>query len=266
MPDQKPYKLGMALSGGGTRGLAHVGVLEVLAEVGLVPDLISGVSAGAIVGTLYQSGMNPDQILTFFHSVDLFDAKHLTFNSMGFINPMSFHDEIVGYFQENELGKLKRPMIIGTTNLNTGKGETFRQGEIVRPMLASASVPGLFKPVRINGDLHADGGIYSNLPARVIRDLCEFVIGVYVHPYPIGSLEDSEMKSPFRVLGRSYEIGRSVALEAEFAVCDIELITQDIESFGIFDMDGMRDIYELGKKTARAALADIQQQVGHLAS
>lgn len=263
MDTDSPYSIGIALSGGGTRGLAHIGVLEVLAGAGIVPDVISGASAGSLVGALQQADFTPDQMVNFFHNVPLFRTKGFTWAKPGLIDPMSLHDEIAAFFPENTFEGLQRPLFVNTTNLETGELEVFSSGPLVQPLLASSAVPGMFAPVQIKEHLYGDGGIYSNLPAKTIRSQCDFLIGVYVHPYPIERITAKDLKSALRVISRAYEIGRSVALQGELDVCDYVIITHEIEEYGIFDIEHMDEIYEVGKRTAQERVGELADKLAH---
>ena len=178
----KPYKLGIALSGGGARGFAHIGVLRALQEYGITPDIVSGVSAGSIVGVLYASGIAPDKIIS------LFDNKK--FND--FCEPCVPHK---GLFSLNKLGEflkkhlvvdtfeqLATPLVICATNLDKSIPVAFESGDLVNSVIASCSIPIIFNPVNINGTYCVDGGVLRNLPAWVLREKCDIVIGVNCSP------------------------------------------------------------------------------------
>ncbi|MFY8112145.1 MAG: patatin-like phospholipase family protein, partial [Flavobacterium sp.] len=116
---------GLVLSGGGSKGIAHAGVLQFLEEQNIIPKSISGSSAGSIVAALYGSGKSPREILAFFKSIYFFHWKHFTFSKAGLIDPESFKDYFTDIFNDSVLGDLKIPIHITATNMVKGNLTVF---------------------------------------------------------------------------------------------------------------------------------------------
>ena len=142
--------LGLVLSGGGMRGAAHIGAIKALEEHNLYPTHIAGTSAGAIVGALYAYGYKWEDILKFFKSVQILDIKKYALNKPGFIDAEKFYPEFKNYIINDDFSFLKKDLSITATNILNGNLEIFDKGELIRPILASAAMPGIFAPVKIN--------------------------------------------------------------------------------------------------------------------
>ena len=162
------YKTGLVLSGGGARGMAHIGALDALGRNNWEIDIISGVSAGAIIGSLYAAGHSPSAILELMKEKNIFDYTSLKPGSGGLLSLSGMKkllkDNLPGRFED-----LKIPLVVAVTNLNKGRIEYIREGDPAEAVVASASIPVLFAPQPFNGQLYADGGVFDNLPASPIR-------------------------------------------------------------------------------------------------
>jgi NTE family protein len=176
------YPLGLVLSGGGARGFAHLGVAKALAEKGILPDIISGVSAGAIAGAFLASGMNPDDIFNLLIQQDFMKISTFKLSKQGFIRLDGLKHQIKLHIPYKNLEDLPTPLIVGACNLNKGRMEYFSIGPLAETVLASSSIPILFSPVKLGDQIYVDGGVLDNLPIKPIRKLCEKVIAVNISP------------------------------------------------------------------------------------
>ena len=189
-------KKGFVFSGGGSKGIAHAGVLQYLQEQNIKPSCIAGSSAGAVVGALYAFGKKPEEILDFFKSIYFFHWKHFTFKKAGIIDSESFKRYFHEVFGDVTLGELEIPMYITATDMVKGKLKIFSpKTKIVDAILASTAVPGMISPYVINGELFSDGGILNHFPADLLIGKCELIIGVYVSP-----IQNSLTYSQYRTL------------------------------------------------------------------
>src|SRR5690554_1240727 len=179
----KPTVFGLALSGGGHKGIAHAGILQFLNEQNIFPEIISGTSAGSIVGALYANGMKPKDILSFFKSVNLFSWSHISFRKAGFLDANQFGKYLEKEFGTKTIGELDIELYISATEIETGKLKIFnKHTKIVEAILASSAFPGVFSPVVINNKFYSDGGILNNYPVNTIQGRCDFLIGSNVNP------------------------------------------------------------------------------------
>ena len=147
----KPYRTGIALSGGGIKGLCHAGVLKALEEVGIKPDIISGVSAGAIVGALYADGYTPDEIATLFEDISFRQMTKFRIPDGGLFRIDAFEEFMLKNLRAKTFEALKIPLRIVATNLDKGTSVVFDKGNLINPIIASCSVPVLFTPKKIDG-------------------------------------------------------------------------------------------------------------------
>lgn len=173
-------KWGLALSGGGARGIIHVGVLHAFEEVGFKPVCVAGTSMGAIVGALYANGMKPEKMLELISDrgfLRLFSLKA----SFTALLEMSYLKKILQEHLPETFEELELPFSAAVTNLTRHEVEIFSSGSLHQAVLASASIPVLFPPVLINEDLYIDGGVIDNLPASACKPHCNKVLGVEVN-------------------------------------------------------------------------------------
>lgn len=252
----KPYRLGVVLSGGGMRGLAHAGILQAFDEAGIVPDVFSGASAGSIVAALYAKGHNPQDIKSFFQIDGVFSYRSFSLGRAGILRTEPFRSYLEPYLPEDRFDTLNTPIYISTTDILTGKPKVFHSGELIQPILASCAIPGIFAPVEYEGELLGDGGIYSNLPTEPLEGKCEILIGVYVHP--LQKIDTSDLNNPLDVLSRAYDISRSAAIQPKFAVCDYVIVPEGIEPYGVFDSNHIEEMFEAGVEAGKKAVEDIK--------
>jgi len=174
------YKIGLALSGGGARGIAHIGVLDALAEANIEADIISGASAGSLVGTMHAAGVPTQKMMELLKSARLW--RTLKIRRRGFASQNYLKKQMKKVIPIDSFDALKKPMHIAVVNLLSGELEILHSGQLFDAVAASCSIPIVFHPVVMNGKTYVDGGVIRNLPARDIRDKCEFLIGVDVMP------------------------------------------------------------------------------------
>ena len=208
---KKPKKIGLALGGGGARGLAHIQVLETLDELGIRPTAISGTSIGAVIGALYASGLSGLDIRKLVDRLllrdiekfsDVFTRKDLL-KWVGMIDP-SFHrgalikgEKFIRFLSESmdctTFKELKTPLYISTTDYCAGSEAVFRSGDLLSAVRASMAIPGVFAPVERDGKLLVDGGLVNPLPYNLLRESCDLIIAVDVS----GSMEKPLKKPDF---------------------------------------------------------------------
>ena len=172
MSDKK-YKIGLVLSGGGARGFAHLGVIQALNEAGLFPDVISGTSAGAIIGSLYADGYTPAEIMKMVNSNSRLSYIRPTVPREGLLQISGIVRILRDNLRAKNFEELKIPLYVSATDLNNGKIVYFSKGVLIEKIIASASIPVLFKPVVIDNIHYVDGGVLDNLPVRPIEKECE---------------------------------------------------------------------------------------------
>ena len=240
--------IGLVLSGGGIRGVAHIGTLKALEEYDIKITHISGTSAGAIVGSLYAAGHKWQDILEFFKTVPLFSYRRYASNKPGFIDTSKFHKDLIPFFNQDNFDALKLDLYITATNLISGALEIFSAGELIKAILASSAVPGVFSPILMNNSAYIDGGILNNFPVEPLQKKCTKIIGSYVNP--LEEITINDIKHSYQVLNRAYNIGFNNQCISKFNLCDFVIYPSKLNKFGIFSMKNIGAIFNIGYEEA----------------
>lgn len=169
-------KIGIVLSGGGIRGIAHLGVLQALKNTGIKIDEIVGTSAGSIAGSFYAAGMEPEETFRIFMETRLIKFMRPALGSLGLINIERTGDIFKRYLPAH-IEDLKIPMTICTTNFSESTIAYFTKGPLIRAIHASCCIPGVFKPIMIHNQMYVDGGVLNNFPVEPLIDNCDYIIG-----------------------------------------------------------------------------------------
>jgi NTE family protein len=193
------YQTGLVLGGGGARGFAHLGVAKALKESGIAIDIISGVSAGAIAGSFLASGMDPDDIFHLLSQQDFMKITKFRLTKQGFIRLEGLKQQIRANIPFKNIEDLPTPLVVAACNLNKAKVVYFKKGPLADLVIASSSIPVLFSPVKIGGQIFVDGGVLDNLPVKPIRRYCEKVIAVNISPIHDTDKLDTLMQIATRV-------------------------------------------------------------------
>jgi NTE family protein len=245
-------KIGLILSGGGSKGIAHAGVLHFLDEKKIVPTQIAGTSAGAIVAALYSSGKTPLEILTFFKSIYFFHWKHFTFSKAGLIDPNAFKSYFSALFNDTLLGELKIPIALTATDMIQGKLTVFGpETKVIDAILASSAFPGVMSPYEIGGNLYSDGGILNHFPTELLKNESDFIIGVYVSPLQKVIAKDlTTIKS---VTTRAYELLTANSSLSKFEDCNWLIEPEELSAYSTFETNKtkMDAIFKIGYEAAQ---------------
>jgi len=244
--------IGLVLSGGGIRGVAHIGAIKALEEYGIFPTHISGTSAGAIVGALYASGANWSEILHFFKTIPLFRTKKYARSKPGFLDTEKYYENFKQFFPEDDFGALKKPLYVTGTDIIRGKLKIFHKGQVIRPVLASASFPGMFTPIKIGDAYYVDGGVLNNFPIEPLKTNCDKIIGSYVNPLKKIRIED--LKHSYTVVERAYKLKSASESLLKFSECDMIILPEGLSEFGTFEMNSVDVIFDLGYLAAKKIL------------
>jgi len=186
----KVLHLGLALGGGAARGFAHVGVIQVLEEAGIQPDLVVGTSAGSLVAALYASGKNSAQLR---RVAETMEEAEITDWMMPILNRGALRGEALARYVNTQVGgrlieQMKIPLGIVATDLHSGDPMLFRRGSTGSAVRASSAVPAVFQPVKIGTREYVDGGLVSPVPVRQAREMgANVVIAVDISTDPEGS-------------------------------------------------------------------------------
>lgn len=248
----KKCKIGVALSGGGAKGIAHLGALKAFEEHGLHIDVLSGVSAGAIIAALYADGHTTDEICKFIKDNNIYSSVSPTMPKKGgFTNMNAFKHRLGQILKAKTFDQLHYPIFINATELNSGQNVYFSEGKLLDCIIASASVPIIFTPTVINGKSYVDGGFFCNMPASILRQNgCDFVIGIHVNPTThiskIGGIKEiSERIFHLAINGNTIEQKKQ---------CNLVIEIEKAKKYKMFDFSKCDEIYALGHEAATSAL------------
>lgn len=235
-------KIGIALSGGGVRGVAHLGALKALNEAGIFPQQVSGSSAGAIAGTLYCCGYKPDEILDLVLKTNFFKFMRPAISWKGIFKIEvleSFYGRLLNH---NDFSKLRIPLTIVATDLTTGKSTYFSEGEIIRPLMASSCIPGIFDPISIENDLYVDGGVLNNMPIDPLEGHCDFIIGVNCNHLS----EEHHIGNIKRLIERTVIMAMNCNVYNRKDRCDFFIEPPGLARYGVFDIKRAKEIFQDG--------------------
>lgn len=236
------FNIGLVLSGGAARGFTHLGVLKALEEFGMKPDIISGVSAGAIAGVLYADGFAPEEILEIYTRKSIFDLLQMTLPKTGIFKATGLKETLKKHLHATTFDQLKIPLVVTATNLIEGKSEYFREGNLVEAILASSCVPVLFETVVINKIPYIDGGVMNNMPVEPISRCCKRLIGVYINPTgPI-----AELKGLVHIAERSFHLAIASEMRTKQHLFDIYIEPAEITNYSMFDLKNAPELFEVG--------------------
>ena len=247
-------KIGLVLSGGGVRGAAHIGAIKALEEHEIYPTHIAGTSAGAIVGALYAYGYNWEDILKFFKSIQILDIKKYALNKPGFIDTEKFYPDFNKYIKNDDFSFLKKEFSLTATNILNGNLEIFDKGELIKPILASAAIPGIFAPIKIRDSYYIDGGSLNNFPVGLLKSTCDIIIGIYVNGFDIIKIND--LKHSHNVVERAFKLKSVKEDQQKFIDCDLVVSSKELSKYGTFDKKHLDQIFKIGYDATINALAE----------
>jgi NTE family protein len=252
----RQFNVGVVLSGGAARGYAHLGLLKALNEFGVYPDIISGTSAGAIAGALYADGHTPEDIFDILATNSRLDFLRLAVPKDGLLRMSGMIRVLREAFRAQKFEDLEIPLVVAATDLNNARIEYFSSGELLRPVIASASIPVIFKPTVINNIYYVDGGVMDNLPISPIEDKCRLIIGSYVNSLGFGNNFNTLMG----IAERSFHLSVTKDLANKQKKFDLFINPPELSEYNAFDQPKAREIFEIGYNTAGAALKEFVKQ------
>lgn len=239
-------KVGIVLSGGGIRGIAHLGVLKAFINAGIQFSHISGTSAGSIAGAFYAAGIDPEEGLHIFMKTKLLRFVRPALGNLGLINIEHTADLLKSYFPHDKIEDLKIPLTIAATNFSEGELVYFNKGPLIRAIQASCCIPGIFKPIMINEQMYVDGGVLNNFPVEPLLKDCDFIIGSSCnHLNPVDKI--TKITS---LVTRAAIMSINKDMEQKARFCNIMVEPKGMGSINTFDMAKAETIYWLAYEEA----------------
>ncbi|MBD5357645.1 MAG: patatin-like phospholipase family protein [Bacteroides sp.] len=248
--------VGIAFSGGGAKGFSHIGVLMAFEHFGIVPNVLSGVSAGSIAAALYGAGLTPNDIIECFTEASRFgDFTEWALPKSGFMRLDRFGKLLENWLPVKYLEDMKIPTVICATDLDHGKSVGWGKGEIVPRVLASCSIPIVFNPVKINGVTYVDGGVLRNLPAWAIRDYCKTLFGSNCSPIDRNFANKGSIVD---VAYRTFHLIMKSNTPQDLRLCDYVIENKRLAQVGTFDLSSIKKGVTAGYDAASRVLEAIK--------
>jgi len=261
-PPVQPVKIriGIALGGGAAKGFAHIGVIKMLEANGFKPEVVSGTSAGSVVGALYASGMDVFAMQQHAVALDEASIRDVTLFNGGLIRGQKLQDYVNDMVGNRSFERMKKPFAAVSTQLETGERTVFVRGNVGQAVRASCSIPGVFEPVKIGEFYYVDGGVVSPVPVDAARQLgADFVIAVDISTKTTGATP----KNMLGVVNQSITIMGQKLGEQELTRADI-VIRPKVNDIGPADFERRNGAILEGEKAALAALPKIRAKLAQM--
>lgn len=250
--------VGLALGGGASKGFAHVGIIKVLKENGIPVKVVTGTSAGSIVGSLFASGMSPDRLELEAEILGKTDLVDLTLSTSGFIKGEKLQNYINRKVGGRQIQQFPIKFAAVATDFETGKAVAFNQGNAGQAVRASAAIPNVFQPVIIGRHTYVDGGLSQPVPVSAARRQgANFVIAVDISARPGKNISQGF----FSYLDQTLNVMSVSALQNELGQADVVIKPQVLDLGAVGGFDQKKRAIQLGEEAARAALPEIKRKL-----
>ena len=246
----KPGRIGLALTGGGVRGVAHLGVIQAFADHGIKFSHISGTSAGAIAAAFHGAGYSAQDFLTIIKDSKLLRLLRPGISGPGLLSILHARNLIQQYIPHNSFAGLKTQVTISAVNLGQGKLVYFTAGQLDVAVLASCCLPGIFKPIVIDGHMYVDGGLLNNFPVEPLVGNCDFIVGSCCNHLPVVT----RITSTAQLIERAALIAINANLNTHKLLCDVYVEPHGLGGYGLFDIQHADEIYLIGYEEGLKAL------------
>lgn len=250
-------KTGLVLSGGGARGISHIGAIKALIEHGITFDVISGTSAGAFIGALVAYGYTPEEVLEIFVKTRFSRFLRFGFSTGGMLNIENAEKILSQYVPENTFESLKTPLFVTATDIGAGEEICFSKGVLAKPVLASCCLPGIFRPIYYEGRELVDGAIFNNLPVAAIQNDVDYIIGIHCNPL-------SETKASahiHQITYRSFRLAMRGKAKASLDRCNLLIEAPELCNYNTFDFRKTSELFDIGYRYTKELLEKNPQTI-----
>lgn len=256
-PSPKPPRIGLALGGGAARGFAHIGVLQVLEEQGVRPDLVVGTSAGSLVATMWAAGKSGAELGALALSMDEATLADWAYPGRGLLRGEAVARYVREHTQGRTIEAMKTPLGIVATDLLTGQGILFQRGDPGLAVRASSAVPAVFQPVSISGREYVDGGLVAPIPVQYAKQMgAQLVIAVDIS----AATEDQPTTDAVKMLLQTFAImGRNLGAY-QLREADV-VIRPKLAGVSGADFGSRRLSLLAGREAALSVLADLKARI-----
>ncbi|WP_296115389.1 patatin-like phospholipase family protein [uncultured Neisseria sp.] len=248
----------LALGGGASKGFAHIGIIKVLKENNIPVKIVTGTSAGSIVGSMYASGMSPDRLELEAEILGKTDLVDLTLSTSGFIKGEKLQNYINRKVGNRPMQQFPIKFAAVATDFESGKPVVFNVGNAGQAVRASASIPNVFQPVVIGSRKYVDGGLSQPVPVSAAKKLgANFIIAVDISARPAKNVS----QGMFSYLDQTINVMSQTALRQELGQANVVIKPQVLELGSIGGFDQKQRAIQLGEQAARAALPEIKRKL-----
>ena len=258
-PAPKPKAtVALALGGGASKGFAHIGIIKVLKENNIPIKIVTGTSAGSIVGSMYASGMSPDRLELEAEILGKTDLVDLTLSTSGFIKGEKLQNYINRKVGNRPMQQFPIKFAAVATDFESGKPVVFNVGNAGQAVRASASIPNVFQPVVIGNRKYVDGGLSQPVPVSAAKKLgANFIIAVDISARPAKNVN----QGMFSYLDQTFNVMSQTALRQELEQANVVIKPQVLELGSVGGFDQKQRAIQLGEQAARAALPEIKRKL-----
>lgn len=250
-------KIGLSLSGGGARGFAHIGVIRALEEAGLSADIVAGASAGSVVGAMYAAGLTSKDMEAAVKESNFLKLVKFGVPSSGLSNLSYLRERLAEVIGKDDFGILQRKFYVAMTNLNSGNIDIRSEGPLFDMVIASSSIPFVFQPVELDGQLFVDGGLLCNMPVSPMIHEADVLVGVNLVPKTY--LEKKDLSNAFSISFRTFDLAVISNTSAEAALCDVVVEPAGIAEINIFQFNRFEELLNIGYTAGQAAVPNIRE-------
>ena len=256
-PEVRPPKIGLALGGGAARGFAHIGVIQVLEENGIRPDLVVGTSAGSLVAALYASGKSGTELGLLADSMDESTLTDWSYPGRGVIRGAALAKFVRDHTAGRNIEQMRLPLGIVATDLDSGQPILFQVGDAGTAVRASSAVPAVFQPVSISGREYVDGGLVAPVPVRFARQMgADLVIAVDISAAAEGNPTGDAMRmllQTFAIMGRSIN---------NFELRDADIVVRPrLPGVSGADFSSRKRSIQAGREAVQLQLGDLRAKI-----
>jgi len=246
--------IGIALGGGFARGMAHIGVLKVLEEVGIPVNIVAGTSVGALIGAAYCSGVSVEELEDLARSVRFTTFARWTVSRYGFASNDRMVSFLTRTLKVKTFEELRIPLGVTATDFNSGEGVVFHSGAIIDPVRASCAYPGMFLPVNIRGRWLVDGMLSHPVPTRPLREMgAERVLAVHLRGQ---WSKDGAPRHLFDVIGQSFAIAQDMMSNIWRGAADV-VVEPEVSGFAYDDFKRAGELVRSGELAMRKVLPEV---------
>jgi NTE family protein len=234
-------RLGICLSGGAARGIAHLGVVKALRELNISIDIISGTSSGAIAGAFLAAGYSPEEVLKLVQELSVTQLLKPALNR-GLLHSNALLKIFEQHLEGLTFADLSTQLIISATDLNQGSTVYLSEGSVANALRAASALPIMFQPVVYQNMLLVDGGLLNNLPVECLTGACDKIIGVHVNPVD----HQADLKSIRQVTERVFHLAINNNVQQRIGLCDLFIEPPALKGINIYAIQRAEEIFEIG--------------------